>query len=308
MQLTWFLLLAPCLLGQLPSAKDSAASEQAARNKRERLLEIYTNDAAAYMIYRDAKHQEKVKLEREPVFVWTNPVRDSGQDGAVFVWTCRGRAEVLGCFFSAPATGPRKLYHEFHSLSLSVLDVSRPGPSSQTWTPEAAGIELRAIAGAPVPARSGPQRLVQMRALTRDFTASTHDDKDKTWELRMLPKPLYRYESTDPGILDGGLFSFVTSAGTDPEALLILEARKPASNRDPVWHYALARFTDLNLIVRHKGQTVFTAPFVPHTAAQQDPKHRYRVFNDRTIPAVEDQTQGASQILPNAIRAVEANQ
>jgi hypothetical protein len=147
-----------------------------------------------------------------------------------------------------------------------------------------------------------------MRALTHDFSASTRDDKVRNWELRLLTQPLYRYKSTDPDVLDGALFAFVTSAGTDPEALLILEARKPASNRDPVWHYALARFTDLNLIVRHKGQTVFTAPFVPHTAPQQDPKHRYRVFNDRTIPAVEDQTQGASQILPNAIRALEANQ
>jgi hypothetical protein len=114
------------------------------------------------------------------------------------------------------------------------------------------------------------------------------DDKETRWELRLLPQPLYRYKSTDPDVLDGALFAFVTSAGTDPEALLVIEARKPAAGGGPVWHYAAARFTDLNLWVRHKGQEVYTAPYVPHGLAKQDPQHRYRVFHDRDIPPVED--------------------
>ncbi len=255
----------------------------------ERLLEIYTNDAAGYTIYRDASRKERVELRREPVYVWTNPIRDGGQDGVVFVWTCRGRAEVLGTFFSFPATGPRKLCHEFHSLSLSVLDVHRVG--AQTWTPEAPGIELMPVANAPEPARAAPQRSAQMRALTHDFSASTKDDKARGWELRLLPQPLYRYKSTDPDVLDGALFAFVTSAGTDPEALLVLETRKPADKDRPVWQFGVARFTDLDLWVRHKGKEVYTAPLVPYGLRQQDPKNRYRVFSDRFIPAVDEKHQ-----------------
>jgi len=283
----WVLVFVLALVGQPPSPKDNSTSERAARIKRERLLEIYTNEAAGYVIYHDASRKEKVELQREPVYVWTNPVRDSGQDAAVFVWTCRGRAEVLGCFFSAPATGQRKLYHEFHSLSLRVLDVNRSG--SNTWTPEAPGIKLTPIAEAPGPGRTAPQRLAQMRALTHDFSASTKDDKETRWELRLLPQPLYRYKSTDPDVLDGAVFTFVTSAGTDPEALLVLEARKPAADQVPVWSYGIGRFTDLNLWVRHKGEEVFFAPFVPHDSVRQDPEHRYRVFHDRYLPPVEDQ-------------------
>ncbi len=52
----------------------------------------------------------------------------------------------------------------------------------------------------------------------------------------MLPKPLYRYESTDPSVLDGALFSFVTSAGADPEALLDL-AKRHVSRRVIVTRY-----------------------------------------------------------------------
>lgn len=284
---TWLLLILPALLGQPPVPQGDSSPQQIAKSKRERLLRIYTNEAAGYIIYRDASRKEKVELERQPVYVWTNPIREGEQDGAVFVWTCRGRAEVLGTFFSFPSTGTRGLYHEFHSLSLSVLDVSRSG--AQNWAPEAPGIELAALAGAPAPARSAPQRLVQMRELAHDFSASTKDSKDTPWELRMLPQPLYRYKSTDPDVLDGALFAFVTSAGTDPEALVVIEARRPAAGADPVWQYGVGRFTDLNLWVRLKGKEVYTAPYIPHDMPQQDPKHRYRVFRDRYIPPVEDQ-------------------
>ncbi len=41
-----------------------------------------------------------------------------------------------------------------------------------------------------------------MRALTRDFSASTTDRAEMRLELRVLPQPLYRYESTDPDVLE----------------------------------------------------------------------------------------------------------
>ena len=111
---------------RMPIAVDNQASQQSARTKRDRLMEIYLSEAAEYTIYRDASRKERVELRREPVYVWTNPVRAGGQDGALYVWTCRGRAgSSAPFFFSFPAKGPRRLYHEFHSLSLTVLDVQR---------------------------------------------------------------------------------------------------------------------------------------------------------------------------------------
>jgi hypothetical protein len=283
----WLLIVLTAVPGQTPVAKGDAATQQAARAKRERLLEIYAREAAEYTIYRDAGRKEKVELRREPVYIWTNPVRSRGQDGVVYVWTCRGRAEVLGSFFSSPATGPRELSHEFHSLSLSVLDVERSGSHASTWAPQAAGIELAPIPGAPAPGRSAPLRLAEMRTLSHDFSASTKDQEERRWELRLLPHPLYRYESTDPDVVDGALFAFVTSAGTDPEALLVIEARHPSRTDGPSWHYAVTRFTDLQLWVRHKDKEVLSAPSIVYDAPTQDPKHRYRVFHGRKLPPVE---------------------
>jgi hypothetical protein len=150
----------------------------------------------------------------------------------------------------------------------------------------APGIELAAIAGAPRPAASAPQRLSQMRALSREFSASTKNHEGANLELRSLPQPLYRYESTDPDVLDGALFAFVAS--TDPEALLVIEARKPATADGPVWDSAICRLTDLELRVRHKGKEVFTAALIPYGALEQDPKHRFRAYHDREIPPVDE--------------------
>ncbi len=278
------LILLPALLGQAPATEPVSD----AKSRRERLLDLYRGEAAGYMIHRDSGPKEKVELRRDPAYVWTNPIRGGEQDGAVFVWTCRGRAEVVGTFFSYPSTGPRNLNHELHSLSTSVLDVERPGGANE-WKPRAPGIVPVPVDGAPAPASSPSQRLLQMREIARGFTASSDDLKGKRWELRLLPQPLYRSESTDPEVLDGAVFAFVTSAGTDPEVLLVVEARQPPGPGPaaPTWHYAIARFSDLTLAVRLKGKEVFTAPPIPWDAPEQDPQQRYRTFRDRGIPPIE---------------------
>ena len=283
MRRTLALILLPVLMGQSPATR----SDPAARARRDRLQALYRGEAEGYTIYRDSTRKEKVELRVDPVYTWTNPIRGGEQDGEVFVWTCRGRAEVVGTFFSYPSTGPRNLNHELHSLSTSVLDVARPG-GANTWSPRAPGIEPVPIADAPAPARSSSMRLTQMRELTRGFSASSEDQKEKRWELRLLPQPLYRYESTDPDVLDGAVFAFVTSAGTDPELILVIEARKPSGSDAPAWHYGIARFSDLRLWVRLKGKEIYNAPPIPWDAPEQDSKQRYRTFRDRGIPPIEE--------------------
>jgi hypothetical protein len=283
-------ILAVALLAQPPASHEGSAAQPSDRDLRRRLLELYTAEAAGYAIYRDASRRGKLELRREPVYIWSNQVRD-GSYGAVYVWTDRGRAEAIGTIFSLPTNGlsapdaDRDLCHEFHSLALSVLDVSR-APHANRWTPRAPGVSLSPIAGAAPPARSAPQRLAQMRTLTRGFSATTRDMNQRQWDLRLLPRPLYRYESTDPDVLDGAVFAFVTSAGTDPEVVLVIEARKPAGVSEPAWQFAVARFTDLTLWVRHEGTVVFTAETIPLGGIDHDGKYRYHVFKDRVIPVV----------------------
>jgi hypothetical protein len=265
-------------------AVESTHKDQATKAKSQRLLELHTNDAGTYSIYRDAKRTQKLELRREPVYRWTNPTRVGGQVGEVLVWTYRGRPEVVGSIFSHPSgDGRRVMCHELHSLSLEVLVVDRE--ASEQWVPQAAGVDLKPLEGAP-PARTAIQRLAQMRGLAREFTGRSLSDQGQTWELRLLPQPLYRYESTDPDVLDGALFTLVSSAGTDPEIILLLEARKSPSGHQ--WVSGAARFSDMNLWLNHKGQEVWKSIRSDENTFNHDAKHRFRFYQDRIIPEISD--------------------
>jgi hypothetical protein len=276
----WILLVAP--LGQ--QAVENAQKEQAAKARSQRLLELHTDDAASFSIFRDVARTQKVELRREPVYRWTNPTRVGGQTGEVFVWTYRGRPEVVGSIFSHPTgDGQRVMCHELHSLSTAVLVVDRK--AQEQWVPQAAGVELKPVEGAPVPAGGASQRLAQIRALAREFTGRSLGD-GQSWELRLLPQPLYRYESTDPDVIDGALFTLVSSAGTDPEIILVLEACKTQAG--PRWVYGAARFSDMNLWLKHKGQEVWSSIRSDENTFYHDAKHRFRFYQDRFIPEIGD--------------------
>jgi hypothetical protein len=287
------LALVPVLLSQPPEGQVGKGG-QTSPGKHERLMQLYTREAEGYKIHRDQSRQSALELRPKPVYVWNNPLRAGGQDGAVFIWTSRGRAELVGTFFSYPATGKRGVQHELHSLALTVLDVSRrpaPGSGGEMWSPKVPGIALAPIPGAPAPAAKPGQRLAQMRTLAREFSGTTEDQFKNRWELRMLPQPFFRYESIDPDIIDGAVFAFVSSAGTDPEAILVIEARKASDASEPAWEFAVARFTDMNMIMRHNGKNVFSVPML---LGPPGPEGAYRIFQDRIIPPIEDEKSNAA--------------
>src|SRR5207253_10962794 len=91
-----------------------------------------------------------------------------------------------------------------------------------------------------------------MRALADRFTASVTFRKDKS-ALRRLTAPVYRYGDEKRGPVDGAVFAFAQA--TDPEVLLLLEAR--VSRGTPQWQYALARQTMWVLEVEYDGRPIW---------------------------------------------------
>jgi hypothetical protein len=173
--------------------------------------------------------------------------------------------------------------HEFHSLSTKALVPERAALNE--WRPRA-GVVFKPLPEAPKPADSVRQRTFQLRALSREFSARSVDEQKQSWELRLLPNPLFRYESTDPDVLDGALFAFVTSAGTDPEVIIAIEARRSEDGFQ--WQYLVARFSDLDLYVKLKDQEVWASVRGGENVWDHDPQHLYRLFVDRRIPELPE--------------------
>jgi hypothetical protein len=134
--------------------------------------------------------------------------------------------------------------------------------------PQSAGVEFATIPEAPAPDDGRNPRLRQMKMLAEQFQATMcgwkADSTDRE-ELRLLTKPLYRYEVKDGPVIDGAVFAFVM--GTDPEVLLLIEAVKAGDKA--TWQFAFARRTSGALEGRWKESVVWEADRNP---VQRDPQ------------------------------------
>lgn len=213
------------------------------------------------------------ELVPEPLLRWDNPV-SKVPDGTIFLWQdAHARPAAIVQVFIAGGTKDLWL-HEFQSLRSTPFEV-KLGTTS-IWNPRRGGVKLQPLEGAPVPAGTKPGRLVQMRQLAKRFTAQDEFEDNGRWELRLLATPLHRYDG-HAEVLDGAIFAF--AHGTDPEALLLLEARKDGDSA--AWHYALAPMTGYALRMSDQGKDVWSI------AARKAPYDRKEPFICIPIPEAE---------------------
>jgi hypothetical protein len=211
------------------------------------LREAYREDAEKLAFSR--ADGQPLTLLKEPVMRWTN---DDDWSGDVFAWTHRGRPEVLGCILSGPAASNlRYVYHEFHLLAEKPI-ASTAIQDGRRWEP-AEGLKIERLADAPRPADRASQRLVQMREIARSFKA--YMQADGTWELRLLTQPLMRYGDEQTDVIDGALFTYVWTKGTDPELILLLECRR--ADQELAWCFAPVRFSNRALWLKRNDKDVW---------------------------------------------------
>jgi len=193
-----------------------------------------------------------------PVLRWRNVVRGQEGEAMMVVWPHAGRPIAMASIY--PWNG--KMTHEFDSLSRGSKLTARE-KDRVIWTPEEAGVEFKDVPKAPQPAKTAAERLRQMKTIAEGFKATmtgwSADNSDQE-SLRLLPRPLHRYDFTnvkdrDPKLIDGALFAYVL--GTDPEAVLILEAI--GTSETSAWQYAFARATSGGLEVKVGDEVVWTA-------------------------------------------------
>lgn len=186
-----------------------------------------------------------------PVHRWTNNERDPQGQALAVLWVHRGQPVAMASIF--PWYG--RLVHEMESTSRTKLQCRRDGEI--VWEPDR-GITFTPMPEAPVPGDNAVIRLRQMKQLADQFQVTMlgwkADNSDRE-ELRRLPRELFRYQPESPQVSDGGVFAYVK--GTDPEAVLVLEAARTEQGYQ--WQYAFVRQTSGGLSVKLKEEIVWTA-------------------------------------------------
>lgn len=228
--------------------------------------------------HEDREGVEIVRVD-EPLLRWTNPIRKT-PGGAVYLWTSEGRPAVAMCVYTYSEQG---LDWEIQSLLPSRVTGVREG--RDVWTPKTPGVTFAPVPDAPAPAATEKLRLIQMRGLSRLFGATIGAEGKNQRKVRRLTQPLHRYGDPDGEVVDGAMFGFVM--GTDPEVLLLLEARR---NGDELrWEYALGRMTGSVCTATLSGKEVWSVPVWPW---RPDPRLPYITFVGRRseVPAPAKET------------------
>ncbi len=205
-------------------AQPSKADIKSVAPEKSALHRTLDDSAGQYTIYAEPPATDPLKLRC--VLRWANTTRGS-VDGATYIWTSRGRPTAVVCCY--PWYGD--ICDNFQSLARAPIRAERDGDI--VWKSKAAGVRFEKVPDSPVPAGSAAARLRQLKTLARSFSVTllgwAPGDPDRE-ELRLLQQPVYRYECDERELLDGALFAFVQ--GTDPEALLMIEA-VPTEADDP---------------------------------------------------------------------------
>jgi|GEM_PF-5439431 len=256
------------------------------------IANLHQTEAQGYSFFLDDAKTQPAEMHADPIFKWQNLTNQGGQLGAIYVWSYQGRPEVLGTIFSQAEDGKRNVIHEFHTLSQSRLKVSSPADVARHWQPKGE-LPIKALDGAPAVADTPARRLIQMRTLSREFSAYSHNGQDRI-ELRLATQPLIRYQPTRPDVQDGALFAMLSSAaGTDPEVLLMIESRKATpESKDWKWEIGIVRFSDRDLVVSRNEVILYSSinDAKLRTAIEDSyrwihtPDETYAVFHARFVP------------------------
>lgn len=241
-------------LGSRVRAENPSADPVDEAERAEAFLDFASTTAASYDVAAGAP-EAALDLVPDPVLTWTNP--EVGQlNGGLFLWTSAGRPAAVAAIYKwfAPSTHSTM---ELHSLWLQPVSLHSAG--KDVWTPASAGIEYNEVPQAAPPGASAAQRLRQMRQLARGFSADSTDREGQRRELRLLTQPLFRYDVAGADVLDGAVFAYVR--GTDPEILLLIEARRTESGF--TWQRAAARLNSIQLRLLQDDEVVWEAAELP---------------------------------------------
>jgi len=163
------------------------AADEPVESLEKKMLPIYVKEVSEYTMAVESAPKKVLELTKEPVFDWSNPVRQGLQQGVVYLWLRDGRPAALGCIFSEPEgrLKGRKVVHEFHALDREKLLVSRPNALNE-WTPQA-GLERKELPDAGVPAATpGARPRAQSHSTTSSARPSTASGNERPSSFAVL--------------------------------------------------------------------------------------------------------------------------
>lgn len=275
---SWIVALVPVatvLLQIGATAIEPVQPEAGAEERRAALVRTMQSLAAGLKVVRVTDgEQTQCTMVEASVLNWSDSARhpDLIVPGTTWIWHDNGCPMFVG-----------EIYGRVDSVGTWTLLVCNLSPEQLRCSDDRIQMTLtssyyapKEIVGSPVVAETESDRTSQMKRLAERFDA--HQFWEERFELRLLPKPIYRYKDAEAGIIDGGVFALVH--GTNPEVLLLIEAHSNDVGA-PSWKVGFGSLAGARCVVRLDEKEYWTCP--KYTGDIDDPR---QIFI-RDIPVVE---------------------
>ncbi|OWK45258.1 hypothetical protein FRUB_01589 [Fimbriiglobus ruber] len=256
-------------------AADEPGKNKEDEARREEQHKNLKRSAAQYVMFPADNRKRPFKFREDAVLRFSNPVTGC-KDGAVYLWVDGGRPRAL---LKVYTYDNEHFSHELQSLAEGAIVAERDGKSS--WNPTNPGVAFRELVDAPGVAQSAAERLRQMKAMAGKFSATYVDGPPGTTplDLRLLIQPVFRFETGhDQRGPDGAMFAF--ASGTNPMAILMLEARQVGESWK--WHYAFARTASGAVTARYGEKEIFSVD--RYDFRNNDPTQTFLLLPRQSLP------------------------
>jgi hypothetical protein len=243
---------------------ERSTETEARRRQREETLKAMEQRAREMKVRRagarpDAQAEAGAELIPQPLFHYTDEPRRI-LDATLWGWTSQGRLLAICKIenYEGQSHPEGQWLYCFGSLSRGLVEAE--WSDGHRWTAQKPGLELALLPKAPAPAEGKAARLRQMKEIAKRFDATIIDTPvNRRQQMRLLPRPLHRYETPAGELLDGAIFGLTTN-GTNPDAILAVELHKTEAP-EPEWKFAVAGMTQGALSVRFDEKEVWTKPY-----------------------------------------------
>ncbi len=230
---------------------DEDADKQAAQARKERFtnyMRDFAESTAIRLAAVNGEPEQTAKLVPQPVFRYSDEERFI-PDATLWVWTRDARPVAFQKVEGNNHGGGQMWTICFASLSEGLLNVRWP-LARRDYAARTPGVTFKPIPKADPPAETARKRTVQLRTLKDRFSGrlGVNDQGKGGAETRTIAKPIFEYADPESKLPLGAIFG-LSSTGTNPDLLLLIEARRDGAGAWR-WEYAHARMTSASLRVR----------------------------------------------------------
>jgi hypothetical protein len=239
-----------------PAIEPEKSEEDLQKERIREWMQSYAEETTVAVLT-DAGAQP-AEMVAEPVFRYSDVPREI-PDATLWVWTRNGRPVAFQKVEVNAWQGTSQWTICYASLADELIETR--WPQRDVFKSTEPGVVYKSVPEAPAPANGALQRTLQIKALKDRFAGSIDQGNGEYEPIRVLPTPIFQYTDPDTKLPLGAIFA-MTSTGTNPDVLLLLDARPDADGRLR-WHYGIARLTSVGHQVKLDDMVVWDDPSVP---------------------------------------------